>query len=56
MVRARSVNSWRVSPSTNTMGANTQTVVSVDAATAPSTCCAPDTAACTTVAPFARSR
>ena len=56
MVRARSVNSSRVRPSTNTMGANTHTVVRVLATMAPSTCCAPDTAACTTVAPLARSR
>ena len=45
MVRARSVNSSRVRPSTNTMGANTHTVVRVEAVTAPSTWPAPDTAA-----------
>ena len=31
MVSARSVNSWRVMPFTNTMGRNTQTVVRVEA-------------------------
>ena len=56
MVSARSVNSWRVRPSTNTMGANTHTVVSVEAVTAPSTCPAPDTAAWMMVAPLARRR
>ena len=45
MVSARSVNSWRVMPSTKTMGRNTQTVVKVDAVMAPTTCPAPETAA-----------
>lgn len=56
MVRARSVNSCFVRPSTNTIGANTHTVVRVDAVTAPSTCPAPDTAAWMIVAPLARRR
>ena len=37
MVRARSVNSWRVMPSTNTMGRNTHTVVRVEEVTAAAT-------------------
>lgn len=45
MVRARSVNSCLVMPSTNTMGRNTHTVVRVEAVMAPTTCAAPDTAA-----------
>ena len=45
MVKARSVNSCLVMPSTNTMGRNTHTVVSVEAVMAPTTCAAPDTAA-----------
>ena len=42
--------------STNTIGRNTQTVVSVEDVIAPSTCPAPLTAACTIVAPLARRR
>ena len=45
MVKARSVNSCLVIPSTNTMGRNTHTVVRVEAVIAPTTCAAPDTAA-----------
>ena len=45
MVSARSVNSCLVIPVTNTMGRNTQTVVRVEAVTAPATCLAPETAA-----------
>ena len=45
MVRARSVNSCRVMPSTNTMGRNTHTVVRVEEVTAPATWPAPATAA-----------
>ena len=56
MVRARSVNSCLVMPSTNTMGRNTHTVVRVEAVMAPSPCRAPDTAAWMTVAPLARRR
>ena len=56
MVRARSVNSCLVMPSTNTMGRNTHTVVKVEAVMAPSTWPAPATAAWRTLAPLERSR
>ena len=45
MVRAMSVNSCLVTPSTNTMGRNTHTVVRVEAMMAPVTCTAPWTEA-----------
>ena len=43
-------------PSVNMMGANTQTVVRVEAIMAPPTCLAPSTAAFFTECPFCRSR
>ena len=51
-----SVKSCRVSPSTNTIGRNTQTVVSVEEVMAAATCFAPETAACTADAPLLRRR
>ena len=56
MVRARSVKSCFVMPSTNTMGRNTHTVVRVEAVMAPATCFVPATAAWAAVAPLARRR
>ena len=51
-----SVKSSRVRPSTNAIGINTQIVVSVEAAIAPPTCLAPDTADLTVDSPSARRR
>ncbi len=45
MVKPISTKSCRVIPSVNTIGANTHTVVRVDAVMAPPTCFAPSTAA-----------
>ena len=56
MVSARSVNNSLVSPSTKTIGKNTQMVVKVDAITAPATCDAPATAAFMALSPFAIKR
>ena len=56
MVSAISTKSWRVMPCTNTIGRNTQTVVSVDAVIAPATCEAPAIAARKTETPSLRSR
>ena len=42
---AMSEKSWRVTPSTKTMGRNTHTVVKVEAMMAPVTCTAPCTEA-----------
>ena len=51
-----SVKSSRVRPSTNAIGTKTQMVVSVEAAIAPPTCRAPDTADLTVDSPSARRR
>ena len=56
MVRPISVKSWRVIPSVNTMGRNTQMVVSVEAMIAPATCPAPFTAAWAAGMPSERRR
>ena len=56
MVRPMSTNSCLVMPSVNTMGRNTQTVVSVEAMMAPATSCAPAMAASRTEAPWLRRR
>ena len=56
MVRIMSMNTCRVSPWTNRMGKNTQTVVSVEAVMAPMTSRAPWMAASRASTPSARSR
>ena len=56
MVRPMSVNSSRESPCVNTMGRNTQMVVSVEAKMAPATWFAPSTAALAAGTPSLRRR
>ena len=55
MVSAWSLNSCPATPSTNTSGRNTATVVSVDATTAMLTSCVPAMAACSTPSPRSRA-
>ncbi len=55
-VMANGANSWPTKPPTRAIGANTATVVSVEAVTAPATSRTPVTIACCLLSPYDRCR